>query len=157
KKGIGASLRRGFATDPGGGLAPAPVDSDPPALTDVLRSQFWRALSNGHEYEYQGTMFHPVGGMGMIGRAFAREIGPVIQYNCKVTEIRQDERRVTVTYQDRKRGGTRQANADWCICTIPASILGQIPITVGAPMRNAIESLAYAASVKAGLQFKRRF
>src|SRR5581483_11323311 len=56
-----------------------------------------------------------------------------------------------------KRGGTHEAHADWCICTIPLSVLGQIPMTVGAPMRNAIESVAYAASVKAGLQFKRCF
>ena len=49
------------------------------------------------------------------------------------------------------------AHADWCVCTIPASILSQIPMNVGAPLRNAINSLSYNSSFKVGLQFKRRF
>jgi monoamine oxidase len=27
-------------------------------------------------YDMQTTMFQPVGGMGMVGQAFARELGP---------------------------------------------------------------------------------
>jgi monoamine oxidase len=49
------------------------------------------------------------------------------------------------------------AKADWCICTIPLSVLSQIPIDVGAPMKAAIDAVPYVASVKIGLQFKRRF
>jgi monoamine oxidase len=43
------------------------------------------------------------------------------------------------------------------VCTIPLSVLGQIPMQVGAPMAKAIASVPYAAAVKVGLQFKRRF
>ena len=156
KKGFQVSDRRGFKSAPGGGLESEPVSSDPMALTDILQGNMWRSLANGHRYEFQSTMFHPVGGMDAIGTAFAREVGDVIRYNCKVTAIHQDDARVTVTYQDGK-GATTQATADWCICTIPASILGQIPLTVGAPMKAAIDELSYTPSVKAGLQFKRRF
>ena len=39
-------------------------------------------------------MFQPVGGMGKVGEAFARELGPLIRYNAKVIDIRQDERGV---------------------------------------------------------------
>jgi monoamine oxidase len=157
KKSDEVSNRRGFDVGPGGGLAPLPVDSEPKALNAVIQPALWTALSTGREIHYQSTMFHPVGGMGMIGRAFARELGGIIQYNCKVVEIRQDAQKTTVRYQDTQHGAVREANADWCICTIPASILGQIPLAVGAPMKDAIDALSYVASVKAGLQFKRRF
>src|SRR5665213_1314423 len=55
------------------------------------------------------------------------------------------------------RDAMQSAQAQWCICTIPASILGQIPLQVGAPMKNAIDALYYDASIKVGLQFRRRF
>ena len=49
------------------------------------------------------------------------------------------------------------AQADWCVCTIPLSILSQIPIDVGGRMKAAIDAVPYASAVKIGLQFKRRF
>jgi monoamine oxidase len=65
---------------------------------------------------------------------------------------------VTATYEDTKNPGTpQQASADWCICTIPLTVLSQIEINVGGPMQAAIEAVPYASSVKTGLQFKRRF
>ena len=103
-------------------------------------------------------MFQPVGGMDMIGKAFAREVGGLIRYNAKVTEIQQNDSGVTVSYVDTANPqAVQQATADWCVCTIPLSILSQIPIDVGAAMKNAIDAVPYAGSVKVGLQFKRRF
>jgi len=158
KKGLLTSERRGYVSDPGGGLTSDPVFSDPIALSELMQSRLWRSIAAGHIYEFQNSIFQPVGGMGMIGKAFGRELGNLIRYNCKVTEIKQDERGVSVMYQDTKTGGAvRTAHADWCICTIPASILSQIPVTVGAPMKSAIDALYYDSSIKVGLQFKRRF
>jgi monoamine oxidase len=103
-------------------------------------------------------MFQPVGGMDMIGKAFAKEVGGLIRYNAKVTRIQQDDRGVTVSYVDTVSPATVQlAKADWCICTIPLSILSQLPVDVGAGMKSAIDAVPYAGSVKVGLQFKRRF
>lgn len=157
-KGLTASDRRGFDVDPGGGLAPLPVPSDPIPMTDILHSGLWRSLATGHEYDYQSTMFQPTGGMGKIAEAFKLKVGDLIEYNCKVRTIEQDERGVAVTHQDARTGGTiRMARADWCVCTIPASILGQIEMNVGAPLKSAISALSYRPSFKGGLQFKRRF
>lgn len=158
----GANLRsaeyRGYARDPGGGLSGEPLPSDPIALSDVLRSGLWRYLRNFANYEFQTTMFQPVGGMDMIGKAFAREVGDLIRYNAKVTQIQQNGSGVTVSYVDAvKSSAVQQATADWCICTIPLPILSQLQIDVSGPMKNAIEAVPYAASVKVGLQFKRRF
>jgi monoamine oxidase len=96
--------------------------------------------------------------MGSIGKAFGAALDGLIKYNCKIVDIRQGDKGVHATYIDSKKGGSQQvAQADWCVCTIPATVLSQIPINVNAPMKNAINSLSYTASVKVGLQFKRRF
>jgi monoamine oxidase len=149
---------RGFARDEGGGLGAAPLPSEPIKLPDILRSQLWRHLRNFSAYHFQTTMFQPVGGMDMIGKAFAREVGDLIRYNAKVTRIQQNDSGVTVSYVDSRSPDTPQlAKADWCVCTIPLSILSQIQIDVGPRMKAAIDAVPYASSVKIGLQFKRRF
>lgn len=158
KAGLLASEFRGYARDPGGGLGAEPVASEIIGLSDILQSRLWRGLTAFALYEFQTTMFQPVGGMGRIGDAFAREVGDLITYDAKVTRIAQGERSVTVTYEDTTHPGTmQQVSADWCVCTIPLSILSQIEIQVGAPMQAAIAAVPYASSVKVGLQFKRRF
>ena len=149
---------RGYARDPGGGLDAIPLSGDPLALSEILKSRVWRYLQNFANYNFQTTMFQPVGGMDMIGKAFAKEVGDLIRYNAKVTRIQQDDRGVTVSYVDTVSPATVQlAKADWCICTIPLSILSQLPVDVGAGMKSAIDAVPYAGSVKVGLQFKRRF
>jgi monoamine oxidase len=149
---------RGYAKDPGGGLGAAPVVGEPIGAHDILTSRLWRGLSNFSGYEFQTTMFQPVGGMGRIGEAFARQIPNMIRYGAKVTAIRQDEHGVSVAFEDLVHGeAVPEANADWCVCTLPLSILSQLPINVSAPMRAAIDAVPYASVVKTGLQFRRRF
>jgi len=127
-------------------------------LPDLLKSRVWRYLQNFARYNFQTTMFQPVGGMDMIGKAFAKQVGDLIRYNSKVTKIEQNDRGVTVSFVDTSDPSvTQQAKADWCVCTIPLSILSQIQIDVGSPMQAAIDAVPYAGSVKVGLQFKRRF
>jgi len=152
------SGRRGYDKDPGGGLSGEPVVSQPLAFDDILRSRLWFRLAAGNIYELQTTMFQPVGGMDMIARALAREVGDVIRFNAKVTAIGQDDRSVTVTHVDARRGGPpTTTSADWCLCTIPLSVLSQIPMDVGPAVASAIQAVPYSASLKIGLQFRRRF
>jgi len=98
----------------------------------------------------------------MIGKAIAREIGDFIRYDAKVTRIQQNDSGVTVSYVNAKENSNapatpQLAKADWCVCTIPLSILSQIQIDVGPRMKAAIDAVPYSSSVKIGLQFKRRF
>ncbi len=156
--GSGSSERRGFARAPGGGLSGEAVPSEPMSLRDVLDSRLWQYLPAGDNVDMQTALFQPVGGMGRIGEAFGRELAPLIRYHARVTAIAQDERRVTVTYEDTEAPGTvRQLSADWCVCTIPLGILAQIPLQVGAALSAAIAAVPYSSAVKVGLQFKRRF
>jgi monoamine oxidase len=158
KAGETSAQFRGHAKDAGGGLGAEPVPGEPIGLSDILNSRLWRSLQSFALYEFQTTMFQPVGGMDMIGKAFAGQLDGLIRYNSKVTRIQQGESGVTVTYEDAKSpGAPLQAKADWCVCTIPLTVLSQIPIDVGAKLQAAIEAVPYASSVKVGLQFKRRF
>ncbi|MEP6547964.1 MAG: flavin monoamine oxidase family protein [Gammaproteobacteria bacterium] len=157
-KGPDSNERRGFERDPGGGLSARPVFSEPVGLSELLNSGLWAALPLGELYDMQTTMFQPVGGMGRVGQAFGRELGSLIRYNAKIVEIHQDERGVSATFEDLAAGSARQtARADWCVCTIPLSILSQIPLNVDAPMAKAIAAVPYSTGLKVGLQFKRRF
>ena len=158
REGLAASERRGWAVEPRGGLDAAPEPSRPIGFHDLLRSGLWQNLGVALLYEFQAPLFQPVGGMDMIGKAFAREVGDLIGFGAKVTAITQDAGGVTVAYADERNGGqVRQERADWCLCTIPLPILSQIELNVGAPLQNAIDAVAYTPSVKIGLQFKRRF
>ena len=157
-KGPISSERRGPLVDGGGGLAQRPIYSEPDPLQPLLEAELWRTIGWGQDYEYQTPLFQAKGGMGQIGKAFGAALVNLIQYNAKVIDIRQDASSVTATYVDSRKGGApRQMRADWCVCTIPASILGQIPMNVGGKMRAAIDHLPYTANLKTGLQFKRRF
>src|SRR5580704_3980158 len=153
-----SSDRRGYEKNPGGGLSARPITSKPIALHDILDSGLWSGVANGDTFDMQTALFQPAGGMGRIGEAFGKELGPLIRYNAKVTDIHQDDRGVTVTFTDVQTPGAPQTvRADWCLCTIPLPILAQISMNVSQSMASAISAVPYAASVKAGLQFKRRF
>lgn len=152
------STSRGFELDPGGGLAPKQVPSEPLKFDELLRSGLWGYLASPFDYELDPSLFQPVGGMDRIAQAIYRDVAPLVKLGAKVVKIDQHERGVEVFYVDAQRGGAPQrAIADWCICTIPLSILSQIEIKVGAAMTAAIQAVAYEAVVKIGLQFRRRF
>ena len=157
KKNITSAWRRGFEINPGGGLMPHEKASELIERRKLMESEFWKRIIPGQYVEFQSTIFQPKGGMDMIAQAFARQLPGVIRYNSKVTDIHQDTNGVTVRYKDTISNQELTESADYLVCTIPASILSQIPMNVGPDMQAAIHALPYGASVKFGLQFKRRF
>jgi monoamine oxidase len=85
-------------------------------------------------------------------------VSDLIRFNAKVKAIHQDARGVTVAYEDSgDPGKPLTATADWCLCTIPLSVLSQIDLNVSTPMQAAIDAVPYSPALKVGLQFKRRF
>ena len=95
-----SSERRGYLKHPGGGLTARPIPSEPIGLGDILDSRLWEGIPVGDDFDMQTALFQPVGGMGRVGEAFGRELGPLIRYNSKVIQIQQDEHGVTATYED---------------------------------------------------------
>jgi monoamine oxidase len=123
----------------------------------VLKSDLWRSIGGHLSNEHQHAIFQPVGGMDQIAVGFERAAGHLVRCNSKVTAIRQDGGGVTVEYLDTTSNERLTAQADYCVCTIPLSILAQIPLNVGGPLASAIHAVPYRPSVKIGLEFKRRF
>lgn len=149
---------RGWDIPPGGGLMPEKKPSQPVDLSPLLQSGLWEQLFGFNGYSFESPMFEPVGGMDAITDAFAREVSDVIQLNARVTRIAQQDDGVTVTYVDRAREDTvREEIADWCICTIPLSVLAQIKVDCSDAKRKAIAAVPYASAFKVALEFRRRF
>ena len=156
-KNLRSSSHRGYDRPPGGGVNGAPTPSEPFAFHDVLDSRIWSNMAFFMNDEFQTTMFQPVGGMGMIGKAFAKQVQPLITHGAKVTKILQDKTGVTVTYSDTGSGVVSEARADFCVCTIPLGVLNQIDVNLTTAMRAAIGAVPYSNSVKIGLEMGRRF
>lgn len=150
--------RRGFdVARQGAGNNPG-VAAPPFSLTDLLAAGFAGYESFEQGYDQQMMMFQPVGGMDAIGRALAKQVGESsIQYNAEVKEIRKTPNGVRILYGRPGSGEKRQITADYCICTIPLSVLRGIPADFAPDMKLAIESIAYAVTGKVALQFNRRF
>jgi monoamine oxidase len=156
-KNLRSSSHRGFDRPPGGGVNGAPTPSEVYPLHDVLDSGVWNNMAFFMNDEFQTTMFQPVGGMGKIGEGFAKQVQPLIAYNAKVTKIDQDKKGVAVTYADTATGAVTVAKADWCVCTIPLTVLNQIDNNLSPKMQAAIAAVPYSNSVKIGLEMDRRF
>lgn len=151
------SGQRGFDRPPGGGVNGAPTASQVAGLTDVLDPRVWQTMNFFFNTTMQQTMFQPVGGMDMIGKAFAKRLTGKIRLNSKVTKIAQDDSGVAVSYEDVATGKKSGIKADFCVCTIPLPILSQIEIQVSDGKQAAIKGLPYHSSCKVGLEMKRRF
>ncbi len=156
-RGEKSSMRRGFDRPPGGGVNAPPIPSEPFAFADVVDSKIWAAVAQHMDIDRQMTMFQPVGGMGMIGKAFGRQVAGKVRYGAKVTKIDQNNDAVTVTYTDIASGTVQTAKADYCVCTIPLGILSQIDLNASTGLRAAIAAVPYSNSVKIGLEMRRRF
>ncbi len=150
------SPRAGYASAPGAGLSPGLLET-PLALTDLLRSEFWRSqLYYTERFEQAPTMLQPVGGMDRIAYAFANRLGSPITYGSVVKELRRTGRGVTVVYADRT-GQKSAVEADYAVCTIPLAVLNAIASDLSSPFKAAIRDCHYAKAVKIALQAERRF
>ena len=149
---------RGFTIMPGAGTDPGPGKEAPPyQFTDLLHSGTWDVLHSVTNWDQQRTMFQPFNGMEQIPKAIARHIAPkVIRLSTEVERIRQSPDGVTVEVigQDGQRDTVK---ADYCICTIPLSVLKMLDNGLSAPFQAALAKVSYAPVGKIGLQMKRRF
>ncbi len=148
---------RGFDIWPGAGVNPGPGVVKPPRpFVDVLNSDTWKTLGSVTNYEQQRTMFQPVGGMDRIAKGFEAQVGKYIRYSTQVKSFRQNDKGVEIAYVDGD-GKSGTIKADYCICTIPLSVLRQMDIQVSPKFKAAIGEVSYALVGKIGLQMKRRF
>jgi monoamine oxidase len=154
---IGAEGREPLI-NPGAGLDPGPGKwSKPYAMTDILKSQTWRVLKSISALDMQRTMFEPVGGMHELPKGFLRNLKPKVLLQHVVEKISQTPGSVTVAYTDAATGQKGSVTADYCVCTIPLSVLRTIDVQASPKFKEAIGGVSYALVGKIGIQMKTRF
>jgi monoamine oxidase len=147
---------RGWAANPGAGLNPG-TPSDPLGFRELLASGVGKVYSAVQEFPMHGTMFQPVGGMDQIAQGFAKRLGKKIRYGQEVQSIRQSPDKVTIALKDTSSGKLSSVSADYCLCTVPLSVLRTIDADFSDRFKGAIKAVSYAPVGKIGLQMKRRF
>ena len=124
----------------------------------VIKAGFGKHLGFEHQFDQQPTMFQPVGGIDQIARALEKRVSDRIRYRTEVREIRRvASGGVRLVVADQIEGSTREVFGDYCICTIPLSVLRGIPADFTPALADAIRQVPYEDVGKIGLHFKRRF
>ncbi len=106
--------------------------------------------------DQQMSMLEIVGGVDQLARAFEQRVKSSIRFGCQVADIKTSAKGVKVAYKD-ARGDSHQVAADFCICTIPLSVLKKIPANFDAGATSAIVRALYPNSTKVATEYKRRF
>jgi monoamine oxidase len=149
------SERRGFTRRPGAADQQGTIDP-PYDLSDLLAANLGVSFSFDQEWDQAMPMFAPIGGMDRIPYALAGALTARIRYQAAVRRIQAAPDRVTVDYTDAD-GASYRVEADYCICTIPPTVLRNIANNFPAAVAAALASLRGMSTGKIGLQFKRRF
>lgn len=139
------TMRAGFITPRGAGPSCMQLH-DPLKLTELLAADFSKGEFYEEEIDWQATMFQPVGGMDRIGYGFAKVVGDEIVYDAPVTEIVTGNDSVSVTYT--KDGEPKTIKADWCICTMPISVLAKTKNNFTAETQKAFSGMSMMALYK---------
>jgi monoamine oxidase len=140
------SMRAGFVRPRGAGptqhVLHKPLKLHELLIADMSKGEFYE-----DEIDWQATMFQPVGGMDRIPYGFAHALGAtMIHYDCPVTEITTGDKTVTIAYS--KSGTARTITADFCICTLPISILCKTKNNFSAEANQAFAGMPVLALYK---------
>jgi monoamine oxidase len=133
---------------------------DPYHLSALLQSGFANRIRSTppRDGTAAAPMFHPIGGMDQIPKAFARAIGASrITFNAEVQAVRQDDRAATVTCRDMKTGRTQVLTADYVVICLPMSIVAGLDCQLSPETMAAVRATTHSGSAKMGLAMKRRF
>jgi monoamine oxidase len=153
------SSRSGYYTQPG--ITSCGELLAPLTLADLVSSEFWNyRFYQAEEYEWQPTLFQPIGGMDKI---WVDGFKKNIEGKC---EIFTDHPAENVTVKS--GGGVRvvskdvQRDADWIISTIPLPILAKLHRDNGLhglsdAYVKAIGAVKFEPTVKVGWQADNRF
>jgi monoamine oxidase len=137
--------RAGYVTPRGAGADQSKLHDTLP-LHDLLVANFSKAEFYEDQIDWQATMFQPVGGMDRIPYAFAKSLEGLIHYDCPVSEIRKTSEGVRIAYKSGTE--TKEIKADFCICTLPISVLQGIPNDFSPAMQQAFRGMPMAALYK---------
>lgn len=155
------STRAGCAAELSVGNSCQPKEKN--SLSALVTSEFWNhKFYQPLEYEWQDTLFQPVGGMDMIWSGILTAIeranaegtmGQVeLRYGCPVTELRLEADGITVAFA----GG--ETKADYCVSNIPLPILAnKVQANFSSDFKQAVDTCRFDPTCKVGWQANQRF
>jgi len=150
------STRSGCSVGPSVHVSCQP--SKPLSLGELLKSEFWaHRFYQPVDYEWQATLFQPVGGMDEIVQGFVREVGNRIEYRSEVRGIQLSPDGVEVTYYDGFTDNEVKKTADYCISNIPLPVLQKIPANFSKDFKEAVDRGRFDPTCKVGWQANERF
>jgi monoamine oxidase len=148
------STRSGYKSLPAAGEE-AGERRDPVPLGTFLDIDLWNAVLFEEGFDFQATMFQPVGGMDRIPMAFAKRLGQVVRLNSEVTAIKRRNNGVTIAYTDKRSGKRNAVEAAYCIVTIPLKVLEPIENDFSSNGRAAMRAIEYGNAIKIAWQSRR--
>ena len=147
------SMRAGFVTPRGAGPAQF-VLHKPLKFSELLAADFSMGEFYEEQIDWQATMFQPIGGMDRIPYGFARALpATMIHYDSPVTEITTTDNNVTIAYT--KSGTPQTLTADFCICTMPISVLAKTKNNFSSETQKAFTGMSMTALYKIGWEAPR--
>jgi Monoamine oxidase len=157
------SSRSGYAVQPG--IESCGTLLQPLTLADLVSSKFWMdRFYQAEEYEWQPTLFQPVGGMDKIWHGFLKtEVANHITYKRELAGVYNitegGKPKVRVMHRPSgSKGKGEEIIADWCISTIPLPILATVKDNnFTEEYKEAIKAANFAKTCKVGWQTKDRF
>jgi len=130
-----------------GGRQEVPIDG----YTDAMTNNYGEELG-GNPTRWQKIK----GGMDLLPKAFAAQLGDKIHYGAAVVRIEQDAKKATVKFV--KDGATQTLSADAVLATIPFSVLRRLELPGLSPRKtDLIKRTHYDAVARVYLQTKNRF
>lgn len=130
----------------------------PLSFGELLRSEFWKhRFYQPVDYEWQATLFQPVGGMDKIVQGFLRKVGDLVSYRHEVRGIKIADDGVEVKVFDAKEGREVTKRADHCVSNIPLPVLQRIPANFSQGFADAVNRGRFDPTCKVGWQSNDRF
>ena len=144
--------RSGFKVPPGA-TQQAPVVNDPLAMNELLDADLWQGMLVEEVFEWQPTMFQPIGGMDRIPFAFASRLDSVIRYGAVgerafASRTRVSRSRTAMARELRQTGEFHTIEADYCICAMPLTIARTLDADFSAPIRDLLDKVRYDSAYK---------
>ncbi|MBV9677082.1 MAG: FAD-dependent oxidoreductase, partial [Acidobacteriaceae bacterium] len=148
------SERSGYAVARGGGGG-LPQLRTPLSLHDLLLANFVKGEFYEDRLDWQATMLQPVGGMDRIAYGFAAALGRHVHYQCAVKEIRRTEGGGCRVVYATAEGSIGSITGDFCICTLPVTVLQGIPSDFSQETQAALRGIVLATQYKIAWQSPR--
>jgi monoamine oxidase len=98
-------------------------------------------------------MMQPVGGMDAIPYAFAKSLGPIVQYSSPVTAIRKTSTGVRISYT--QKGHEQTIEGAYCVIALPFEMLKKIPNDLSPEFAQVVNESQPAGSYKIAWESRR--